>query len=379
MTLQVLRRHILVFAIAATTIALAGAIPANADDAHDGAESSSPTVVARGLNNPRQLSFDDDGNLYVAEAGSGGSGPCMPGPEGGTVCFGTTGSVTKISEHGKQRRVLSGLPSIANQGDGTQAIGPSDVKPLADRTLAVLIGLGGNLDTRAALPAAGATMGTLQMADTHSGRTWTIADLAAYEAKSNPIGEVDSNPVGLSVRRGRFLVADAGGNDVVSVSTGRHISTVATFPDRMVDAPAFLGLPAGAQVPMQAVPTSAVTGPDGARYVSQLTGFPFPVGAASIYRVGRDGTVSVYASGLTNVTDLAFRGRTLYAVEIASSGLLAGPTGALVRVGQGSTAPTIVVENLFAPYGLAIHDDDAYVTTGSTVAGAGQVLRIPLD
>jgi hypothetical protein len=28
-----------------------------------------------------------------------------------------------------------------------------------------------------------------------------------------------------------------------------------------------------------------VVGPDGAYYVSQLTGFPFPVGAANVYRV----------------------------------------------------------------------------------------------
>ncbi len=63
----------------------------------------------------------------------------------------------------------------------------------------------------------------------------------------------------------------------------------------------------------------ATKGHDGAYYVSQLTGFPFPKGAANIYRIDpRNGRKTVYASGLTNVTDLAFRGRTLYAVQLAT-------------------------------------------------------------
>ncbi len=372
-------RRVLMIGAAVAALTVSGTIPANAGATghHDG-RPSSPTVIAEGLNNPRQLSFARNGDLYVAEAGTGGSGPCMTGPEGGPVCFGTTGSITRISSRGWQSRVLTGLPSLADEGTGTRAIGPSDVQPLAGGFLAVLIGLGGNLDTRAGLPPAGAYMGTLRLANTRSGRMWTIADLAAFEARVNPVNDVDSNPVGLLLGRGRFLVADAGGNDVLSVRPGRHVRILGTFADRMVDAPAFLGLPPGTQIPMQAVPTSVAFGPDGALYVSQLTGFPFPAGAANIYRIGRNGNVTVYASGLTNVTDLAFRGRTLYAVEISSSGLLEGTTGALVRVDKHSTAPTVVLGDLFAPYGLAIRGSNAYLTVGGVAAGTGQVLRVPL-
>ncbi len=53
---------------------------------------------------------------------------------------------------------------------------------------------------------------------------------------------------------------------------------LAVFHARLVDAPPFLGLPPGTKIPMQAVPNSVVQGPDGAWYVGQLTGFPFPVG-----------------------------------------------------------------------------------------------------
>jgi hypothetical protein len=129
---------------------------------------------------------------------------------------------------------------------------------------------------------------------------------------------------------------------------------------------------------VQAVATSTAVGPDGALYVSELTGFPFPKGGASIYRIGRNGALSVYASGLTNVTDLAWRGRTLYAVQISTNGLLTGPVGSLVTVTKGATAPTIVRDGLFAPYGLALRGNAAYVTTGSVAPGAGQVVRIRL-
>lgn len=373
---RISRHRVLTIGLAVVALTAFSATPAFANDDH-GSKSSEPMVVAQGLHNPRQLSFGDSGALYVAEAGSGGSGPCMKGPEGGTICFGTTGSVTKVSKHGGQHRVIHGLPSLANE-DGSEALGASDVMALSGGKIAVLIGLGANPDVRDSLPKAGAKLGTLRVFNTKTHKSREIADLAAYEAKANPIDNVDSDPVGLAVGKGRFIVADAGGNDVLSVTRGGKISTVAAFPDRMVDAPDSPDFEPGQQIPMQAVPTSAVHGPDGAWYVSELTGFPFPVGAANIYRIGKDGEVSVWASGLTNVTDLAFHGSTLYAVEIASAGLLNGPTGALVRVDKGSTSPTVVMGDLFAPYGLAFWGDAVYVTTGSVSPDKGEVMRIPL-
>jgi hypothetical protein len=127
------------------------------------------------------------------------------------------------------------------------------------------------------------------------------------------------------------------------------------------------------------VPTDVVRGPDGAWYVSQLVGFPFEKGSSTIWRLVPGHAPTAYATGLTNVTSLGFdhHGR-LYAVEIAANGLLNGPVGALVRVPRGSTSPVVVAGGLAAPYGLALQDDDAYVTTHTTEAGAGQVLRIHL-
>ena len=81
------------------------------------------------------------------------------------------------------------------------------------------------------------------------------------------------------------MVADSGANDLLRVAADGTISVLATFPNRLVDAPPFLGLPPGTQIPTDAVPTSVARGPDGAFYVGQLTGFPFPVGGANVYRI----------------------------------------------------------------------------------------------
>jgi hypothetical protein len=42
--------------------------------------------IAGGLDNPRQLSFDRRGRLFVVEAGRGGTGPCFVGGDGSRVC-----------------------------------------------------------------------------------------------------------------------------------------------------------------------------------------------------------------------------------------------------------------------------------------------------
>lgn len=339
-----------------------------------------PVVVASGLDNPRQLSLDGD-DLYVAEAGTGGDLACQPGPEGGEVCMGQTGALTKVDRWG-QRRVLTGLPSVASP-EGAAAIGPSDVAVDHGR-YALLVGLGADPALRDAegVPDFAQQLGTLL-----TGRLWgghwrarhgahpdgptVLADVSAHEADENPDGaQVDSNPVGLWRGRHGWVVADAGGNDVLHVGWWGDVSTLGVFPTRNV--------PPG--IDMDAVPTSAVLGPDGALYVSQLTGFPFPAGGANIYRLVPGQAPTVYASGLTNVTDLGwYRGR-LYAVQLADGGLLSvpegqPPVGSLVRVDPGGTHEKVAA-GLVAPYGLAFSRKSAYVSTCSVCPGGGQVVRV---
>jgi hypothetical protein len=342
------------------------------------AHSSSLEVVASGLDNPRGLDIGRWGQIYVTEAGRGGDGPCATDPEGEPTCLGATGALTKIW-HCKQRRVLEGLPSLAPEGGGN-AIGPSDVS-LGFFRAYMTVGLGQDPGVRDGLGPLGQGLGKLYRISPF-GRVREVADIAAYEAAANPDeGAEDSNPNSVLARPARRYVVDAGGNDLLRVGPTGRIRTLAVFPERIVAAPPGIpDLPEGTEIPMQAVPTNVVQGPDHALYVSQLTGFPFPVGAANIYRVERrGGEPEVYASGFTNVTDLAFGpDGSLYVVEFATKGLLSGDlTGALKRVAPDGTVETIASEGLVTPYGVAVsRKGDIYVSNHGAEAGTGEVVRV---
>jgi sugar lactone lactonase YvrE len=328
------------------------------------------------LVNPRGLNFAPGGELYVAEAGSGGAGPCYLSGAGVEVCYGPTGAVTEITlgDIPTKVRVLEGLPSVApNTGAG--ATGPHDVEFQGLGNGFVTIGLGTDPENRTlngdypAFATVGLQFGRLVRFQPNG--TWSFAeDLAGYEGEENPDGNLpDSNPYGLAALPGRQVYTDAGGNALNQVAANGRISTLAVFPNRGT---------------MQAVPTSVAVGPDGNFYVGQLTGFPFPLNGANVYRVpARGGTPVVVASNFTKIIDLAFGpDGSLYVLQISSTG---GPppqggTGSLYRIAPDGTRSTIVAPNsgLVAPGGVVIAADGSIYVTNFSVQpnGAGTVVKV---
>ncbi len=337
------------------------------------------TVVASGLNNPRGLDFAPNGALYIAEAGLGGDGPTVIGAEG-PVSYGESGSVTRVFK-GKQERVATGLPSLA-ASDGSGAIGPSAISFDGTGRGWLTIGLGQDPAVRNAVFGADSGLGWLYQLNPN-GHLRAIADLAAHELKNDPDhAGPDSNPNGVLSDYGKgAFVSDAGGNTLLHVDAKGRVQTIAVFPTRTVPTPPALPQPPfGPTIDMQAVPTNVVQGPDGALYVSQLTGLPFPPGGANVYRVVPGAAPTVYASGFTNIIDLEFDAAgNLYVLEIDTNGLLDPAVGGrLARVNAGTqTVDTIASTGLVMPGGLAIGPDGAlYVTNFSVVPGMGQVIRI---
>ena len=209
------------------------------------------TTIASGLNNPRGI-FLVSGSYFVAEAGAGGSGPCQPGPFGKT-CVGLTGAVTHVT-YGSLDRIVR-LPSIATK-DGSFAFGPHDVAKSDEGGLFATVGLGGDAEYKVGFGPTGDDLARLVRV-TRSGNMRVVADLLAYEQAHNPAGGVmESDPYGILRRGDASIITDAGANDLLKVTDSGHISTLAVFPPRMVDFE-------GGEVPMDAVPTTVVRGPDG--------------------------------------------------------------------------------------------------------------------
>jgi hypothetical protein len=352
-------------------------------------------VIARGLDNPRHVAVAKNGDVYVAESGRGGdhatARSCFDSPEG-FACTGRTGAITRIGRR-HQERVVRGLASFAPV-TGDNAIGPHGV--FASGGDVYFTNGGPTAPTRGTPPQVVLRDPTLVAEDPISalygvvfklrshGRIQPVADAWAFERAVNPdrvVGNelIDSNPVDVLEDRGRLVIADAGGNSVIRTGHKGRLEVLSLFPN--IPTPA----PDGSTIPMQAVPTGVVEGPDGFYYVSQLTGFPFPVGGAKVFRVDpRSGRYTTFATGFTNIIDLDFGDDgTLYVLELDSDSILGGSRdGGLWAVTRWGNAHKVELPagTLVEPGGIAAgRHGTLYVSNHSREAGAGEVLRIDLD
>jgi hypothetical protein len=340
-------------------------------------------VVTDGLSSPRGLTWGPGGALYVAEAGSGGDGACITGPDGGTNCLGATGQITRVNvAKGRQKVVVAGLPSLAEQGTGANAVGPQDIS-FQGSTAYFTVGLGADPNVRGKLGPDGPKLAWLyRMRQGRAAKPFV--DLGAFEAannpdKADPTTAIDSNPFSVDASvPGRLLVTDAGGNDLLQVGAKGKVEVLTVFPSK----PATFPPGSTAVVPYQAVPTGVVRGPRGDAFLGQLTGFPFPAGAANVYRQRGKGAPNVFRKGFTTVIDVAFgRHKDLYVLQLTTNGLAAPDPGAgrLWHITAKGRRTELAQGELTTPSGLAVAPNgDAYVSDQGLSPADGRIVRIPL-
>jgi hypothetical protein len=239
---------------------------------------------------------------------------------------------------------------------------------------------------------------------TPSGDTKIIADLIGHERAKNPDGRqryglrgltpecaaqlppdagvlpyhgiVDSHPYAVTPTKWGWLVADAGGNDILFVSWHGRVKTVAVLPPQepvlvTAEIAASNELPpcvAGASFIAEPVPTDVEVGRDGYLYVSTLPGGPEDpsLGArGSVYKVSpRSGRSYRIATGFAGATNLAVTPwGTIYVSELFG--------GKVSKVIRGKPYP---IAELNEPSGLEWNRGKLYVGTDSF--GSGKIQTI---
>jgi hypothetical protein len=331
------------------------------------------TVIGSGFNGPQGVLVAPDGSVWVIDSGTGGDQEVtMKDPETGQdtkVTIGETARVVQIAPDGKQT-VAATLPSFATP---QEASGGSRLALLDG----VLYATSGGWTQSDATPAAAPNTAAVVKID--GGKATEVAQPWKLELEKNPGGfAVDSHPYGLTAGPdGSLWVADAGGNDLLKVnpSTGQ-VDLVAVFPG----IPGPMANPGrGGANESDPVPTAVAFGPDGATYVSLLPGAPFLPGSSKVVKVGADGSISDYATGLTMTTDLrAGPDGNLYAVQIGQF-TQTGPvpnSGAILRIKPGG-ASEVLLSGLSFPTSIDFNAaGDAFVTTNGVGApGSGQVVK----
>lgn len=296
----------------------------------------SERVVVEGLASPRGLTALEDGRVLVAELGVGR-----------LLAVATDGTVTVHADQ---------LPRLADGPEGAPA-GVSAAVVDGDVTY-FIVGEARAKGFREvyALRAGGAPRGITGQDVMGTGPTEPL--LNPYDLALLPSGDL--------------LVSDAGANVVWRVTREGEIHTFAEPGSIAYELPAGSGH-------AEPVPTGMTRGPDGAVYLTTLTGAPFPAGGARVLRLldrNADGDAldpgetEVYAAGFTTATDVAFLPDgsmlvTEYTTDMATVATKGYDRsgehpGRLIRWERGRR--TALADDLIGPTSVTVVDGVAYVS-----------------
>jgi len=325
------------------------------------------SVFATGLNSPRGLKFGPDGNLYVAEAGLGGTsstqGQCdQVIPPVGPYLGGNTARILEINPSGVVSTLVENLPSTENAlGD---RMGIADIE-FFNNTLYALLAAGGCSHGHSDNPAS--------IIKINSNGSWSvIADLSNWQM-NNPVAnpeEDDFEPDGswysLISAKGNLYAVEPNHGEMIKVSTNGNIS-------RVIDFSALYG---------HVVPTAVAY--HGNFYVGNLNTFPIVAGSSNIYKVTPSGQSQIWATGFSAVLGVAFDNQArMYVLETSSvNGFPTPNTGKVIRV-LPSGEKEVIVDSLFFPTAMTYGPDGAlYVSNkgfGPPVPGFGEILKVTLN
>ena len=360
------------FAIA--TAVLVPAVSAGGLSAH---AVSTVSVLATGLNNPRGLAFGPDGQLYVAEAGLGGTtnntvGTCqqVPPPVGPYTSGANSASISKIDPTNGARSIVAGnLPSsqvsLAIGGDQS---GVADVAFVKGTLYALISGAGcshGLAGTNNAIVRVNPDGTTTQVANLSQ---FLMTHPVANPEPAVPPGDFEPDGTWYSmINKGDALYAlEPNHQELDRIERNGQVSRVVDFSESFVAPKDWRG------------PT-AITRFEGSFYVGTLMPFPIVPASAQVFKVDPGGHFTLFADGFTTILGIAFdAGGRLYVLEMSNApGFPTPGKGDIVRV-SGNERITVASGLSFATGMTMGPDGNLYVSNCGFFCGPGngQILRI---
>jgi plastocyanin len=327
-------------------------------------------LVASGLAYPRGVTWDANGQMYVALAGDGtalteavaSSGTTGTEHAFGLYYAGFNGTVVKIDK-ACGVPVATGLPSEQQRNGWHQGVS----------SLAFLDGvLYATEDGGGVARANPNNPSGVYMIDINGG--WAaVASLDAW-MPTHPVSKVpgdldpDGEPYSLIVDGSSLVLSESNSGQLLRVTPDGTLTRIVDLSDP------------------HRVPTGVVMDKDGNYYVGTLGVTPYPDGSASVFKVTPEGKTQTLWTGLTMVTDLAIGpDGALYALEMSTGNTAKAPfyqrnTGKIVRQ-TGPASAEEVVTGLDLPIAMKFGPDGALYTSFPAVyaeGGAGGVARIDL-
>lgn len=358
------------------------------------AAAQSPEVVTAGLRGPTRLLLTAKGNLLVAESGTapntgrvsivdpatGERRTLVDGLPSGISPEGGPSGPTGLAMKGRVLYVTIGAGDgvLAGPAPGSEVPNPSPASPILSSVLEVRFSAkveragGGVTLSRAEHDALAAGERVRLGRGSEKVVVRLVADFPDFTPAPRPDVPDNvraSNPFGVDLAGADLYVVDASQNALVRVGRrSGEVETVATF------APLPNPLPFGPPV-IDYVP-DAVRVSGGSLLVTNLTGFPFPQGAAEVRRVDpATGASETLVGGLASLIDVLADGDTLYVLQFSADMLAQPPApGRLLRYDAPEGEPAVVAGGLVSPAGLARdpRTGDLYVTEIFT----GRLLRV---
>lgn len=317
---------------------------------------TSGTKLVGGLLSPRGMKIGPSGDIYVAEAGSGGDMAVGSGDSASKS--GYTGRISKVDPStGVRTTVIDKLPS--NGGPEGDSVGPADVAFIGNQLYYVQTHAGAAYGFPATTPTG---LYKVDLSGTDP-KAVLVADIGAFNIAHpvtdiTPAGkqqdiETGGNPYAMTVRNGAFYVTDGNQNQIMQITTSGTITRLNEFPGH----PVTTGI------------TYTGSGPF---YVAALGQFPFNAADGKVYSVSTGtGTVATVGSGYSSLTDVEYnQSGNLYALQFGDqSTASAGPpwvlgSGKILRFDPSNGKFTPLVNGFVFPTSLVFSGDTAYVANG---------------